>query len=1369
MGGKHKVANRTKNNARPSSSGRSAELLGSSIPQFIGFSGIKDSALGFCLATTEEFDASLDPNIQVVLKKITKKDNTTKIKGLQELADLIKNSEQEAVKSVLLVWPRFYNTLATDIDNGVREATHNVHHQIVLKAKRNIAPHLKQLMAPWFTSQYDTYAPAASAASQAFKDAFPPNKIQDAIAFCQEEILHYLTDNILVQTAQTLSNTKQVSAEEAEAKYERVLISCLQGYCLYLEKVSVEHIENAGTSNNHIVSNGKFWKLAKHKVAHIRTAWFKTLSVICQKAPFLLEGKESHVVGTVFGNLEETDPTVLPCVWEATLLTMSTIKEWWTFINVDKLFFPKLWKILKQGGRGNAAVIYPSLLPLISNLPPSVNENPCQFYDTFFENLRSGLKQKSTMASRSESAAVATAFIECLQYVILKRQEDSTLCKSLISSQLLTIIDWCLMEDQTSYKTVFNQVAALLRNWSRNSNCELLKSYLNFSFKNIRDLFRETLFNFKENPIHDVESISNKQLEFLQSLKHTNKPKKQFKVTFSDNDAGDTEFTQHHKPLIVQYDEDYSQLLNTLVYKICEDFVEYIEEKQCQVLFEHLCSLIVDFDAQEFFMNLSETMKKKNPDSKVIDIYNNLFMKWLESKELCNKHVVSLIFLLFRYVDEKEKRLILNTLSEVASEECLSWCITEALAHPHSKDPLIHSWFKNDKVRDFIVSIVDKEIRDECTPELSVILKLVLTEDGNGDLFIQEVAVSQIIDKLVAVIDNYTTHSVTADTCVSLAAYLSAIVYTENLLLQYTDDLLLALFRLSCNPSINNEIVSTETMYEVNSAWQDAVTLLVKTLDYQDSIDLTLKLAAVVENQFLLKTSEDSSTLDHFVRVIVNTLRAVHKSMPLSVSDFLTSFLDREFSKSWKCWITSLCTTAEYVSGKLSSPYKEISHNLSAEMQEINTAKYFAWVYVRLEVVVSILEDVDIVEEDEEYDEKDCDKAPLILDVIDDKEEYILQTLHDLTLGLSYLETFKNTKYYNLVSQYCMQMESKFKVTIETIDDSFKLKLKDILKDRSINCAWFWAEAVYVFYTRIFVQPINEIYREFVQDVTENDNLGVLHLTQVFGNHLNYDFIQNKFRAIGDVIVLNSLVHCDEIDVQIAEVFSKVEKIRNENVPQFLCDNFPKENISWEKFQQIIEIVRLCSSLMEHKFGSLSQRHWDFAVLSLVSWATNCLKARAIHDEYQFQALLSVKSAYVDEWQDVLVETIHGDLAQLWLYLAEQLEQKQDTITYLPLIQGFGSVLNAIDYDFIFKVNDTSLPKWSKFSKRSCSLLFNHHPCLQIWGYKMLLILVPGLINIDTEAVNMNTPHKKGLIFEQFKEKLVESHRIVYTMLMGFK
>lgn len=88
---------------------------------------------------------------------------------MQEFADLIKTSDADTVKLVLTCWPRLYNILVNDVDHKVREATQLAHYEVVLKAKRNLAPYLKVLIGPWFTAQYDTYPPAASAACSAFE------------------------------------------------------------------------------------------------------------------------------------------------------------------------------------------------------------------------------------------------------------------------------------------------------------------------------------------------------------------------------------------------------------------------------------------------------------------------------------------------------------------------------------------------------------------------------------------------------------------------------------------------------------------------------------------------------------------------------------------------------------------------------------------------------------------------------------------------------------------------------------------------------------------------------------------------------------------------------------------------------------------------------------------------------------------------------------------------------------------------------------------------------------------------------------------------------------------------------------------------
>ena len=48
-----------------------------------------------------------------MLRKLSKRDSTTKIKALQELGSMCKEKDLEAVKTVLPFWPRIFAKLAT--------------------------------------------------------------------------------------------------------------------------------------------------------------------------------------------------------------------------------------------------------------------------------------------------------------------------------------------------------------------------------------------------------------------------------------------------------------------------------------------------------------------------------------------------------------------------------------------------------------------------------------------------------------------------------------------------------------------------------------------------------------------------------------------------------------------------------------------------------------------------------------------------------------------------------------------------------------------------------------------------------------------------------------------------------------------------------------------------------------------------------------------------------------------------------------------------------------------------------------------------------------------------------------------------------
>lgn len=322
------------------------------------------------------------------------------------------------------------------------------------------------------------------------------------------------------------------------------------------------------------------------------------------------------------------------------------------------MFVQKLDKILKNGGKGSASIIYPNLLPILSHLPDSILMNSTQFYNNFFANLQNGLKQKSVICSRSESAAVATTLMECLQYTILK-SESMQLCKQLIKNHIISTIEWCLKEEQASYKIIYNQTAATIQSWAKKTETSF-ENCLEFFFDNLIDLFDETINNLNQN--FDVNNVASKQVEFLLSLKHIMKPKKQFNVTFASSEEKTKDENIVEEIEIIQtWQQDYFQRINVVVYKICDHYVKYINANKSKELIEHLYSMVLEFNTEEFF----ENMRSMNGANSLIDIFDNLLYVWLKSDDLRTKPVVDLVFLLFKYVDVNGKNKILQHLKEV--------------------------------------------------------------------------------------------------------------------------------------------------------------------------------------------------------------------------------------------------------------------------------------------------------------------------------------------------------------------------------------------------------------------------------------------------------------------------------------------------------------------------------------------------------------------------------------------------------------------------------------------------------------------------------------------------------------------------------
>lgn len=132
-----------------------------------------------------------------MIRKLNKKDPTTKKKALEELIHDINAANVEDVSSILPLWTKVYLVLAYDPIHNVRELTQEVQKLIASKSKRMMAPYLKQLIPVWIFSCFDNYTAAAYVARASLFDTFKANRIQEVCLHCQLEILEYVRSNLL--------------------------------------------------------------------------------------------------------------------------------------------------------------------------------------------------------------------------------------------------------------------------------------------------------------------------------------------------------------------------------------------------------------------------------------------------------------------------------------------------------------------------------------------------------------------------------------------------------------------------------------------------------------------------------------------------------------------------------------------------------------------------------------------------------------------------------------------------------------------------------------------------------------------------------------------------------------------------------------------------------------------------------------------------------------------------------------------------------------------------------------------------------------------------------------------------------------------
>ncbi|XP_007899350.1 E3 ubiquitin-protein ligase listerin [Callorhinchus milii] len=1258
MGGKNKQ--RTKGNVRPSSSSKAAELLvkdKGTVPGFVGF-GPSQNELGYVPAVQgfEEVDNSVDPDFRMVLRKMSKRDATTKLKAVQEFGAMCKERDPETIKAVLPYWSRIYCKISLDHDRRIREAAQQAFELLVFQVKRNLAPYLKNIMGYWLISQCDTYTPAASAAKQAFQAAFPPPKQPEAMAFCKEEITNILYDNIMKETPDTLSDPQSVPEEEREGKYQRVVTSSLLALKKLLDLLPENECMILKDRLMELLSQPKFWKYSKHKTPQIRSAFFELIVAFCQHLPELMKAEAAKVCSAVLLNIDDSDPVVCPSIWEAILYVLTCIEDCWSHVNAKKGVLPKLWTLLKEGGRGLATVVYPSLLPFISKLPEEVIGSKMDFFTIFFSTFNKGLVSDRAAVSCSESSAIVTAFMECLRFTLhqnLGEDEDQhKLQQMLINDQLLPLLQFTLKTPKLQNGT-FCHLVDILTSWEKRvDNPEIeecagaYRKLLSIFWDGLSQLCLSqvarmdtdknlldgvsSLLQFLENPVRSrKQSVKKKRsIRFLDEAE-TKDGENNIANRIAKNVHGCEQLSVTSR-LVQQNSPSRTEPLESLVHELAKLAMTFIKEQNSEKHLEFLIGLTSLFPSRKLFIVLLENVDPVSPglfletndevkamanNPAVQFLYQKLIFWFKESRADLNCLVDMLYSVLHCCNNNQERKVILNQISEM---EC-GWLILLQIIQKACADPAkyaaVSDWLKGEILGEKLVVLTE----ELCTMGIThstqpndggahswILLSLALSKRINNEFLIAEVYIERIIERLHNALSkaNDLSKTGTQEPSISFVCDLASNFFCSIkgcLQMSSAGDLLLTIFQL-CAQSQEKTLLSDVELHKLQQTWLLGLTSLISQQGGCFRRDGFFHNSALwVKKQ--VQTSElDIKSLQILLSCVCVLLDNLLKATQ-SPGHVLPTFLEYMVpnKSEWENlrqklnsqWLNKVLLKGQISLNRDALCTRIDSHSSEKIPNHLCAAALLTQVALR-------------IQENNVFEEK---YLPLVCTP---------QIAAEMMYSLQWCEEMKD---FCPVSEYCgllLQLNithDRLRKACSTLDET--------LFNRSLESGLLWALATSQFISKIKVDgdydlkrlygtverffPLTEANLHTIQSIApfilqEDKELLVVQSAAKLSTSKGTD-ITSIDGGFGCLAVLNSCLQKGaNMDEQLfVDVLSTMMNWRNNEEEIFFFDGTlenPKPNLLGIN----VEILRFLRLLIKYLPSSVTAEQWDFVMCSMLTW-----------------------------------------------------------------------------------------------------------------------------------------------------------------------
>lgn len=1183
---------------------------------------------------------------------MTKKDPTTKIKALKEFTDLVSKSDVEVVKTVLTFFPKAYVQLSIDVDARVRESSQVALLAVVNKVGKNLATILKQVFPAWVCGQYDQHPTAASVATNCFDKAFPAKKVSDVFAYCEIETLDYFNKNLTVLTTQTVCNPKTYSPEECEAKYQRVVISSLRGYALYLEKISPEKLQESAQKNWAIVGHEKFWSHHKSKTPQIRAAFFEALSSLLQNGTFLLENFHEQVTSIAFKAIDEVDPALLSHIWTCIILVQVKIDNWCQYVNLNKMLFPKLWKILRSSFY--PCVIYPNLLPLVSKFNKKMlpDDQLHTFYLKFFENINFGLR--NVQMGKSETSAVTSAYFEILKYITMQVANDNDInaeeklsfCSNTLDDHVIAVIFWCINTEGNFGRHVYHHIGSLINFLSKSSDTVCIYQQLLSRFWS--ELYKVLTGSLETNS--NIEKITSSHVDLIKNLRNFSLKQKVkgVKIKFEDTVDSPAASSETDEKSNDSVTNDFGQKLNELVNKLLTIYIERISSTHEIEFVENFEVLVKEYQSEELFRHLA---KWKNADEINICSLYDTFAAWLLEDGLRCESIIEIILVLYKYLKPCEKIDLLNRWIRVPSVQ--SWIILRALSYPLCMEPDITKLLKMSEVTEHLVECARQASNGVYKENLIILQKCFFqTEDGN--ILIDVKTCAKIVEVMCVPLSDESKIT-QMDQCASFLAQILPVICSDEKKKELQQKIFLSLFEFSIMKELSDEL-SEDTLWEVTTAWQDALSSDDLTMD-----DFLLSACAKIVTERIENFSIDKMTINGIGRFTEIVAKLIICSTEQDSSAKKSEFVE----KMAKQILISKCvndTFMENLSLSIELMHGGVVQNTIVDVLKPNCFTESLDTYLKhkifnLEVITKLScnikknkggesemprvedemqpgDEIEFIEmrnqtQEEEITEDYCDMDENLL-----KEwtETIFEKFFDVCYGQATLNVIMiNSRDLRTEHEsWILILEERLALLMKFFPEHSIVQMKEKFLELSNSQVGLWSKCLL---NLLNIKTYNNdngkkiLYQDLVSNATEKETvLSHINIIQTFSEQIgqkNLPVVTNLFEKSPNLLVKvsasrslmrNHLNVGDFNETEDRKIVGNALIVMNEVLTKQKADPYLLYNkdVSLEDQEIVLlaaEIAHFVSDVLTYFPDEVDLKRWDFIRIALSSWVLSVSKS----------------------------------------------------------------------------------------------------------------------------------------------------------------